>query len=201
MFEVTARLAACTDAAAIAAELRVSLPDLAASQDVQAAVTDVAAFLMASEERWTCVMQSFLSDLKGEGICQDVQVELLDALLVRAAQETVEKNRSIMHMLLQAFQLVVTRLGGSGDRRRWLKWGDLVLAVVHKNAANMENREATEDAKGEAAAPVGSRSGVVKMTVMLMQLRDEVEGGDGATPDLKVVTFVWKVGIVLAAWT
>ncbi|KAG6579818.1 uncharacterized protein IUM83_11500 [Phytophthora cinnamomi] len=170
MTEVTRRLASCSDAAAVAAELRVALPDLASSQDRQAAVGDVVAFLTAVAERWTAATRTLISEISGDTSGCDVHLELLDALLAWAAQESVEVNPDILEILHQYFQVATRRLGDGGDTRRWLKWGDQVLAVVHKNAALMETQGALE-------------------------LRNKIEGGDGATPDLKTATFVWKVGL------
>ncbi|KAG7390123.1 hypothetical protein PHYPSEUDO_008826 [Phytophthora pseudosyringae] len=189
MTEVTQRLAACTDAVAVATELRAALTTLAGTQDRQAVVDDVVALLTAEEVRWTFATQTLISDLSGETTEREVQLELLDALLVWAAQEAMGKKHNNLHILLLYFQLAVTSLGDGGDGKRWLKWGDQVLAVVHQNAALIVEQETPTG--GESSK--GWRRYVVKMATLLMQLRNKLEGGDNATPDLKTVTFVWKV--------
>lgn len=193
MAEVTRQLAACGDAATVAKQLRAALPDLATIQARHAAVDDVVSFLTASEERWAVTTQTLISDLSGETSEREMQLELLDDLLAWAAQEAVQKNNNILEILLQFFHLATTRLGEAGDMRRWLKWGGQVLAVVHQNAALIEKKEPVETKEDEQEDSGGSRCYVVKIATLLMQLRNKLEGGDGATPDLKPVTFVWKV--------
>uniref|UniRef100_H3HB14 Uncharacterized protein n=1 Tax=Phytophthora ramorum TaxID=164328 RepID=H3HB14_PHYRM len=189
MGKVTQRLAGCTDAAAIAAELRAALPTLAATEDRQAAVDDVAVFLTAEEEHWRVAMLTLISELSGDDQDCNVHMELLDVLLTWAAQETVQKNHDILETLLMLFNLVITRLGDGGDGRSWLKWGDQVLAVVHQSAVLLEKQELLERAKGEEEV----KKCVVKIAALLLHLRNRIESDDSATPDLKTVTFVWKV--------
>ncbi|KAL4176441.1 hypothetical protein KRP22_001383 [Phytophthora ramorum] len=188
MGKVTQRLAGCTDAAAIAAELRAALPTLAATEDRQAAVDDVAVFLTAEEEHWRVAMLTLISELSGDDQDCNVHMELLDVLLTWAAQETVQKNHDILETLLMLFNLVITRLGDGGDGRSWLKWGDQVLAVVHQSAVLLEKQELLERAKGEEEV----KKCVVKIAALLLHLRNRIESDDSATPDLKTVTFVWK---------
>ncbi|KAE8997811.1 hypothetical protein PR001_g19490 [Phytophthora rubi] len=184
MTEVVRRLAACSDAVAVAAELRAALPDLANAQDVPAVVSDVVAFLTTEGERWTAATQTLISEISEDSPPSDVHLELLDALLLWATQETVEVNHEILEILQQYFEVATRRLGDGGDVRRWIKWGDQVLTLVLKNAAPMDLE--VEDHTGRR------RNYVVELAVLLLQLRNKVEGGDDATPDLKTATFVWK---------
>ncbi|OWZ10627.1 hypothetical protein PHMEG_00016490 [Phytophthora megakarya] len=192
MTEVVKRLTACTDAADLLSELRVVLSDLAGSQDIQAVVQSVAAFLTTTEERWTLATQTLISDLSRYTSECVVQLELLDALLTWAAQETVEKNHGILEILLQLFQVAITRLVHSGDSQRWIKWGEQVLAVVHQNSALMENQNLLETGEAAEEGSERPRSYVVEIAMLLMQLRKTVERDDDVTPELKTVTFIWK---------
>ncbi|KAE9025680.1 hypothetical protein PF005_g5775 [Phytophthora fragariae] len=184
MTEVVRRLADCSDAVAVAAELRAALPDLANAQDVPAVVSDVVAFLTTEGERWTAATQTLISEISEDSPPSDVHLELLDALLLWATQKTVEVNHEILEILQQYFEVATGRLGDGGDVRRWIKWGDQVLTLVLKNAAPMDLE--VEDHTGRR------RNYVVELAVLLLQLRNKVEGGDDATPDLKTATFVWK---------
>lgn len=172
MTEVARRLAACSDAAAVAAELHAALPDLAGAQDRSAAVDDVVAFLTAEEGRWAAATQTLISELRGETPACDALLELLDALLAWAAQEQVQIDHGILDVLQQYFQVATRRLGDGGDVRRWLKWGDQVLAVVHRNAALMGSEQGLEAEKDS----VRRRSYVVELAASLLQLRNKVEG-------------------------
>ncbi|KAG6973398.1 hypothetical protein JG687_00000906 [Phytophthora cactorum] len=191
--EVTERLAACADAIAVVAELRSILFDLAGTQARQAALDEAVVFLTASEERWTLATETLISDLSGNLSERDVQLELLDALLVWATREPAEKNQTVLEILLQFFELALTSLGDNEGGKRWLKWGDQVLAVVHQNAALIEKQESLGSGEEIGEESEGWRSYVVNIAVLLLQLRNKLEGDDDATPDLKTVTFVWKV--------
>ncbi|KAE9249743.1 hypothetical protein PF004_g3258 [Phytophthora fragariae] len=184
MTEVVRRLADCSDAVAVAAELRAALPDLANAQDVPAVVSDVVAFLTTEGERRTAATQTLISEISEDSPPSDVHLELLDALLLWATQKTVEVNHEILEILQQYFEVATGRLGDGGDVRRWIKWGDQVLTLVLKKAAPMDLE--VEDHTGRR------RNYVVELAVLLLQLRNKVEGGDDATPDLKTATFVWK---------
>ncbi|KAG2782415.1 hypothetical protein PC129_g1630 [Phytophthora cactorum] len=190
--EVTERLAACADAIAVVAELRSILFDLAGTQARQAALDEAVVFLTASEERWTLATETLISDLSGNLSERDVQLELLDALLVWATREPAEKNQTVLEILLQFFELALTSLGDNEGGKRWLKWGDQVLAVVHQNAALIEKQESLGSGEEIGEESEGWRSYVVNIAVLLLQLRNKLEGDDDATPDLKTVTFVWK---------
>ncbi|CAI5705633.1 unnamed protein product [Peronospora effusa] len=193
MAEVTQRLAACADDVAVATELRAALRDLASIEDHKAALDDVVAFVTASENRWITVTQTFISDFRENALEDEIKLKLLDALLVWIVQEKVQKNHKILGTLLQFFQLAIRRLGGAGDMRRWLKWGDHVLDLVYQTAALLKNQESFE-AEDEAPEDFeGLRCYVVKIATLLMQLRNKIEGDDDVKPDLKTMTFIWKV--------
>ncbi|KAI9997889.1 hypothetical protein PInf_002146 [Phytophthora infestans] len=189
MVEVAQRLAACTDALAVATELRTILSDLATTHDRRAALNEVVAFLAASEEHWTVATKSLIADLSGDLSAREVQLELLDALLVWATQESTGGNHKVLTILFQCFQLAVTGLGDAGGGKRWLKWGDQVLTAVHQNAALIEQQKSVE---GKNEADRGWRSYLMNVAALLLQLRNKLEADDDATPDLKTVTFVWK---------
>ncbi|KAI9990266.1 hypothetical protein PInf_021076 [Phytophthora infestans] len=189
MVEVAQRLAACTDALAVATELRTILSDLATTHDRRAALNEVVAFLAASEEHWTVATKSLFADLSGDLSAREVQLELLDALLVWATQESTGGNHKVLTILFQCFQLAVTGLGDAGGGKRWLKWGDEVLTAVHQNAALIEQQKSVE---GKNEADRGWRSYLMNVAALLLQLRNKLEADDDATPDLKTVTFVWK---------
>ncbi|POM61087.1 hypothetical protein PHPALM_29952 [Phytophthora palmivora] len=194
MANVMNRLAACADDAAIMTELRAILCGLAGTEGRRATLDEMAAFLTATEERWTLATQTLISDLSGEA---HAQFELLDTLLAWATQETVDKNDTILETLILFFQVATMRLGDAGGVQRWLQWGDQVLAVVHQNAALMEEQKPQETEEKADEGIEGLRCNVVKIASLLMQLRDKLEEDDDATPDLKMVTFVWKVVVVL----
>ncbi|GMF11854.1 unnamed protein product [Phytophthora lilii] len=185
MAEAMRRLAACADAGAVATELRALLPDLAASEDRQAAVDDVVTFLTAEQERWTAATQTLISEISEVELAREMQLDLLDALLGWIAQQHVERNDNMLGMLIQFFQLVTSRLGdGGAAQQRWVKWGDQVLSVVFKTGALETRKEGKDSSAAESC--------VVKTVVLLMKLRNKVEGSDDVTPDFKTATFVWK---------
>ncbi|GMF24530.1 unnamed protein product [Phytophthora fragariaefolia] len=195
MAEAARRLAACSDAGAIAAELRAILPGLSDAQDRRAAVDDVVAVLVAERELCAAATQTLFSEISGDLSAREVHLELLDAVLGWATQEAVEQGHWVLEILQQYFQVATRRLGDGGDVRRWLKWGDQVLEVVHKNAALLETWETQRTGEGVEKSCAAWRNCVVALASSLLQLSSKVEGGEGATPDLKTVTFVWKVGL------
>ncbi|CAI5720739.1 unnamed protein product [Peronospora destructor] len=193
MADVTQRLAACVDDTAVATELRAALQDLASIEDHKAALDDVVAFVTASEDRWSTIAQTFVSDFREDTSEDEIQLKLLDALLVWIVQEKVQMNHKIFSILLQFFELAIRHLGGAGDMRRWFKWGDQVLNLVYQNATLLKDQEPLE-AEDEAQQDFeGLRCYVVKIAMLLMQLRNKIERSDDVKSDLKTVTFIWKV--------
>ncbi|CAH0482280.1 unnamed protein product [Peronospora belbahrii] len=192
MANVTRRLSTCVDAGAIAMELRTFLPGLIHSKNKEAVLDEVVAFLTASEDRWTTVTKTLISDLSGDSSEHEILLQLLDRLLSWTMQEGLQKKNRIRRIVLQFFQHAIRRLGDARDTQRWLKWGDQVLAFVYQNAALLTNpkrlktREQPQEDVGEL------RCCVVNIVTLLMQLRNQVEGGDDVTHDLKTSTFIWK---------
>ena len=193
MAEVTQRLAACVDNAAVATELRAALRDLASIDDHKAALDDVVAFVTASEDRWSTVTQSFISDFRGDASVDEIQLKLLDALLAWMKQEKVQIKHTILDILLQFFQLAIHRLGDAGDMRRWLEWGNQVLELTYQNAALFKNQEPLESGNEAQEDCKRWRCYVVKIATLLMHLRNKIEEGDDVKINLKAMTFIWKV--------
>ncbi|ETP10104.1 hypothetical protein, variant [Phytophthora nicotianae CJ01A1] len=192
MAEVTQRLAACADDLAVVTELRSVLAGLASTQDRRAVVDETVSFLTASEERCARATKALISDLSEKTLEREVQLELLDALLVWATQKLVDENHEVLEILLPFFQLAVTSLGDAGGGKRWLKWGDQVLAVVHQNAALIEKQESLETGEETNESSERWSRYVVKIATLLLQLRNKMEGNDDTALELKTATFVWK---------
>ncbi|KAF4321366.1 hypothetical protein JM18_004223 [Phytophthora kernoviae] len=185
MTDLTLRLATCDDADVLATELIAVLPDLAATQDLQASVQGVAAFLAEEEERWSSCVHNLLLYLRGEPQERNVVLELLDATLFSAAQWQGQLTLKTQKTLVEFFQTVITEIGNGGDSGRWLKWGDQVLILVYKQREQEQVAEEKEDAEE-------SRQWFVDIAGLLLQLRNTLAGNEAVSPDLKLETFVWK---------
>ncbi|KAG7388650.1 hypothetical protein PHYBOEH_007775 [Phytophthora boehmeriae] len=185
MPNVRERLETCDDPDALATELLAIVPDLAATQDLQASVKDVAAFLAQEEERWSSCVHKLISYLSEDAQERSVVLELLDAVLLSAAQTQGQLTLRTQKTLVQFFQLAITEITKGEDARRWLKCADQVLTLIYKK------REQEQAAVGKGDDGQATQW-VVDVAGLLLQLRNTLAGNEAASPDLKLETFVWK---------
>ncbi|KAL8009234.1 hypothetical protein Plhal703r1_c01g0002031 [Plasmopara halstedii] len=192
MVNLSQQLAACADTSAVIAELGALVTSLTCFQDREKAINDIVAILTTSEERWTSVVMTLLSDLSKDSLEREVQLVLLDGLLSWMTPDKMHLNHKVMQILLQYLRIATTNLGNDEGGKRWLKWGNKVLALVHHNASFIANLDPSKDGSKTEKESLGWTDCIVNIVLMLMELHNKLEERDDGPPDLKVETFVWK---------